>query len=272
VQRYLAQKSDHQPGYIVISSPAGSKSEVSLPDGSKVWLNASSEIRFSRNFDTDLREVSLIGEAYFDVANRENKPFVVLAQGIKVNVLGTAFNVRAYPEDKFIETTVERGLVTVERNGESRQRKVMLRHNQQVRFENIPVEANHELTTGIVRDVTDGVSEDSKPNVYFIQNVETYKFTSWIQNILLFESESLASLSELLERRHGVKIEIRDEKLKDRLFTGVFEKESIDQIFKALQYAGKFHYLMDKDQIIVDSKPIKHSTTSPDTMIVRTIP
>jgi ferric-dicitrate binding protein FerR (iron transport regulator) len=271
LQRYYYAKANADAGYFVINAPAGSRSEVSLPDGSKVWLNASSQIKFSKNFESSIREVALIGEAYFDVAKRENIPFVVNTHDIKINVLGTAFNVRAYPEDQFIETTVERGLVTVERQseGSGRQRKILLKHNQQVRFENTQAADLTENT-----DSTDLLEENNESNIgeskiYLNKSIETAKYTSWIQNILLFESEPMGNLAKILERRHSVSIEILDTNLRNRQFTGIFEKESIEQALSALQYAGKFYFSVDKDKIIIDSKPIQPKPAQTDNANVR---
>jgi transmembrane sensor len=272
LQRYYYEKANENAGFFVINAPAGSRSELSLPDGSKVWLNASSQIKFSKNFENSTREVMLVGEAYFDVATRDNIPFVVNTHDIKINVLGTAFNVRAYPEDRFIETTVERGLVTVERqsDGTGRQRKVLLKHNQQVRFENTQVAVAPADNNDTLEELQGSDSDQSK--IYLNKSIETTKYTSWIQNILLFESEPLGNLAKILERRHSVSIEILDDNLRHRQFTGIFEKESIEQALSALQYAGKFYFVVDKDKIIIDSKIIQTRSAQTNNTNVRTTP
>jgi transmembrane sensor len=272
LQQYFIHKAEVDTGFYTIAAPAGSRSEVTLPDGSKVWLNAGSQIKFSKNFETDKREIQLAGEAYFDVMKKENMPFVVQTHEIKINVLGTAFNVRAYPGEKFVEATVERGLVTVERqvDGTSRGRKVVLKHNQQARFDNVrPIDLPTAEMDSKAEAMVSPELGKTQGKIYVDEKVETAKFTSWIENILVFDSEPLESLTKTLERRHSVSIEILDENLKNRQYTGIFEKENIEQALKALQYAGKFYYSIDKDKIFIDSKTIPSNHKKANKIIVK---
>ena len=83
-----------------VSTQPGSKSKIQLPDGSTVWLNAGSKLTYTKDFGKEIREVTLIGEAFFDVTKMKEKPFIIHTSSINIKVLGTAFNVKAYPEDK----------------------------------------------------------------------------------------------------------------------------------------------------------------------------
>jgi transmembrane sensor len=103
-------------GIAVFKVPLGSKSMVILPDSSKVWLNSGSTLSYSFEKNKSLREVYLEGEGFFDIKKDPKKPFLVKTSGVTVKVLGTAFNVKAYPDEKTIETTVERGVVQVTPN------------------------------------------------------------------------------------------------------------------------------------------------------------
>ncbi|MEP7319184.1 MAG: FecR domain-containing protein, partial [Panacibacter sp.] len=110
----------------------GSRTRTILPDGSNVWLNAGSHISFSENFTGSTREVTLDGEAYFDVVKQPQRPFIVHVSGYDIRVLGTAFNVKSYPDDKTIETTLLRGLVQVTKHGIEKQQPVFLHPNEKL--------------------------------------------------------------------------------------------------------------------------------------------
>ncbi len=97
----------------VVATRKGSKTNLVLPDGTKVWVNADSRLSYGKNFGNQLREVYLEGEAYFDVAEDKRKPFIVHTNNIDVKVLGTAFNVRAYGNEVNTQTTLLRGSVEV---------------------------------------------------------------------------------------------------------------------------------------------------------------
>lgn len=106
--------------YNSISTPRGGQYQVFLPDGTKVWLNASSSLKFPTSFTAKQRSVNLTGEAYFDVAEIRNKPFVVNVDQMKVEALGTHFNVMAYPDEQYISTTLVEGSLKVIKNKECR--------------------------------------------------------------------------------------------------------------------------------------------------------
>jgi transmembrane sensor len=91
-----------------VSTKAGSKSKIQLPDGTQVWLNADSKLEYNENFNVKLREVKLSGEAFFDVVKNKDKPFVIHTSQMDVKVLGTAFNVRSYPDEATTETALLR--------------------------------------------------------------------------------------------------------------------------------------------------------------------
>ncbi|NJK95371.1 MAG: FecR domain-containing protein, partial [Bacteroidales bacterium] len=116
--------------------PRGSRSHIFLPDGTSVWLNAESSLKFSQSFGKNQRDIILSGEAFFDVVRNEKIPFVVKAKNTIVKVLGTSFNIKAYPDENFVETTVVRGKVQVsspEIKNDSLQ-QVTLTANQKVKI------------------------------------------------------------------------------------------------------------------------------------------
>src|SRR4030042_1755133 len=118
-----------------IAAPIGSKSQITLPDGTKVWLNAGSILRYDSPFNQKDRNVRLEGEAFFDVTRKDGKLFIVETQGITVRVLGTAFNVKAYPNEGSIETTLVHGSLIIEQHSEGNEvNETVLEPNQRAIF------------------------------------------------------------------------------------------------------------------------------------------
>ena len=116
----------------IIEAQNGSRSRSVLPDGSTVWLNAGSKLYYENDFTGATREVRLEGEAFFDVVKKTDRPFIVHTSGIDIKVLGTAFNVKSYPEDKTVETTLYRGSVKVFRHEESETGAIHLKPNEKL--------------------------------------------------------------------------------------------------------------------------------------------
>ena len=185
-----------------IAVPNGSKTKLTLQDGTKVWLNAGSKIQY---------------EAYLEVAKDENCPFIVDAGEIKVKVLGTCFNVRAYKDNEEIKVALLRGSVEMETNNGD-----MLRL--------VPKDIAHFNTqtkeTGICHNT--GCSQNC---------------IGWIDNKFIFNGESFEQITKILERTFNVKINIHRESIKKRCFIGDFvNNETIEQIFKVMSSNEKFTY------------------------------
>ena len=200
-----------------IAVPNGSKTKLILQDGTKVWLNAGSKIQYDSDFGKKNRLLKLSGEAYLEVAKDENCPFIVDPGEIKVKVLGTCFNVRAYKDNEEIKVALLRGSVEMETNNGD-----MLRL--------VPKDIAHFNTqtkeTGICH------------NTGYSQNC-----IGWIDNKFIFNGESFEQITKILERTFNVKINIHRESIKKRCFIGDFvNNETIEQIFKVMSSNEKFTY------------------------------
>jgi transmembrane sensor len=234
-----------------ISTKNGSRSKIQLPDGTSVWLNSSSKLTYdNENFGTSIREVSLVGEAYFDVVKNPSKPFVIHTAKMDIKVLGTAFNVKSYPTDKTTETSLIHGSVEVTLN--DRQEKIMLKPSEKLIFNTLQ---NKSEKINTLKDNLK-INEKEKPiielshlTIYPIDN--SIVETAWMENKLVFRNESLEDIALKMERWYGVSIVISNEKLKKELITGSFEKETIYQALKALQFTNKFTYITKNDEIII---------------------
>lgn len=232
-----------------LTAQNGSRTRTILPDGSTVWLNAGSHVTFKENFTGNTREVTLDGEAYFDVVKNPQKPFIVHVGGYDIKVLGTAFNVKSYPPDKTVETTLIRGLVQVTRQGESKESPIFLRPNEKLILDKMQEGNSAEA-------VTPEKNPDKKLVLPFaIETIDSSVTetelieTAWVYNRLQFRGESFADLALKLERWYNVKIVFEDEAVQKLNFNGSFEKETVEQALVALRTATPFRFSI-KDNII----------------------
>jgi transmembrane sensor len=222
-----------------VSTKPGSKSKLVLPDGTVVWLNAGSTLTYGENFGTSSRNTTLVGEAFFDV-KKSTIPFVIHASSVQIKVLGTAFNVKSYPNEKTTETSLVRGSVEItldRRPGE----KFILKPNEKLVVANEPEEPKQ-------------VAERKRdPLVVLSSLTHTIKDeiveTSWVENKLIFQDESLSDLTKKMERWYGVSIAIKNEKIANERFTGTFTTETIEAALEELQMITAFHFTIKSNSI-----------------------
>ena len=226
----------------------GSRTNLSLPDGTKVWLNAGSRIDYPKNFGSTRREVELTGEAFFDVATNAAKPFVIHTRRIDILVLGTSFNVKSYPTDRTTEATLIRGSIQVSiRNRPSD--KIILKPNEKLVVSNddsllkAPEVHHHNLKSEPSLVVI------SKPT--YEEHTGTMIETSWVDNKLIFQEERFTDLARQMERWYGVNIRFDNPQLEELQFTGIFEKETIQQALDALKLTANFNYTIEGAQITI---------------------
>ncbi len=240
------------PVYSVIETPKGSSTIVNLPDGSKIWLNAESKLTYPQNFSATKREVYLEGEAFFNIAKNKNKKFLVNTSGLTIKVYGTSFNVKSYPEDNTVETTLVEGSISIYKNSSDGQseREIKLEPNQQiVLYKNPKVNMPEEIEPVKIEKQT-----LNKPGFVLTKQIDTKKFTSWKDGQLIFKSEPLSKLSVTLERRYDVKIHFEDEEIKQVRFTGTIEDETIEQVMSAIVLASDIDYKMKERDIWISRK------------------
>lgn len=210
----------------VVEVGRGQKSEVCLPDGTKVYLNADSRLCYGREFNGRGRHVELSGEAYFEVAKDASSPFVVTARGVKIKAVGTSFNVQAYPHSSDVTTYLSEGSVLV---------------------------------------CSESHSTLLKPGevaVYTVANLKIHKknaregrfYTGWINDELNFDEKSLPQIIDLLERHYNVKFAIKDDKLSKITFSGTLKNNSLQSTLDALQFTAPIVYKHNEDVIELYSK------------------
>lgn len=222
-----------------ISTRLGSKTRIQLPDGSIVWLNAGSKLIYDKDFGKEERPVTLSGEGFFDVVRDPSKPFIVRTTNIEVRVLGTVFNVKAYPEDKSSETSLIHGSLEVSIKSRPRD-KIILSSNEKLVVENKTLAPK------------DSLSDDKDLPVMSLNQIKhnpldnSVNETQWIDNKLVFDNEPFADIAVKMERWFGVEIEITDSSLAAKRMTGKFERENIEQALEGLSYASTTSFVFER--------------------------
>jgi len=225
----------------------GSRSQVLLPDGSKVWLNAGSKLDYPRQFNGKTRDVQLQGEAYFEVMKDSEKPFYVHTHAFDIKVLGTGFNVRAYPDEDSAVTSLVHGSVEVI-VGKKEKRTLLLHPNEKI---TLPMNAGIDETAKAINNKP-GVSDLSLVKEKMIKVEDTVQSeTAWINNKLAFKKMSLENVALLLEKWFDADIRFKNEEKKALKFSGVYEREDLEYILYTLgEVTGTFRYKIDSTGVI----------------------
>ncbi|MEB0280806.1 MULTISPECIES: FecR domain-containing protein [unclassified Mucilaginibacter] len=218
----------HPVQLTALQAPAHQKKEITLADGSRVWLNSGSELKYPKTFDGKTREVYLSGEAYFDIQHNAAKAFIIHTGKVLTTVLGTAFNIKEDKSKHTVAVTVTRGKVSVA-NGS--QLLGVLTPNQQISFNTLKAEASHAV-------------------------VNANEVVAWQQSDLHFEDVSFADAVTQLQQHFNVKISFSNDKLKDCRFTGTsLNGESLDKILKVICAFNNATYQTKSDRSILITGP-----------------
>lgn len=242
-----------KPDEASVSTRYGSKTDIILPDGTKVWLNAGSKITYDKTFGESIRNVSLTGEAYFDVVHNAEKPFVIHTTAMDIRVLGTEFNVKSYPDEKTTEASLIRGSIEVTLKDKQAE-KVILKPNQKIVVSN-----DQELAPATV-DAPKKALQHSEP-IFSLRHLNYFSLdstiveTSWVQNRLVFEDESFEEIAIRMSRWYGVNFDFGNDSSKKLRFTGNIKNESVVDALKAMQITAdfKFRILSDKHILITQN-------------------
>jgi transmembrane sensor len=234
-----------------ITTNSGSRTTITLPDNTKVWLNAGSHIEYGKGFSGgEYREVNLTGEAFFDVAPDAAHPFIIHTRKVDVRVLGTSFNLKSYPTDKTTEATLIRGSIEVSIHNRPSD-KIILKPNEKLVVNN---------DDSLLLKKTPRRKE-LRPESLIVISKPTYEAhsgaiieTSWVDNKLIFQDEEFGDLAKQMERWYGVSIRFEDPRLQELRFTGTFDQETIRQALDALKLTAQtthFDYTIDDALITI---------------------
>lgn len=191
-----------------VEAPAGSRMNISLGDGTKVWLNHGSKLKYPYRFAGKNRKVFLTGEAYFVVAHNKEMPFIVETNRLEVKATGTEFNVSAYPEDEIVETTLVEGKVILYEKNKNLEIKELF-PNQCLKFN--PEKKESSLESG-----------------------NTEKYIAWKDGLLVFKNDPIADIAKKLAKWYNVDVEITNEKAKGYTCTATFTDETLAQVLELM--------------------------------------
>ncbi|MBN2611568.1 MAG: FecR family protein [Bacteroidales bacterium] len=230
--------------------PYGSKSKINLPDSSVVWMNAGSKLRYSNEFNRKNRDVYLSGEAYFEI-NPAKKPFTINTSRLRIKSLNTRFNVKAYPEEKFAETTVMEGSVEIQSRASGRHKtgKLILKAGQQVALAYKTANETDSVPahTKLFKTAAGIIEPAAKVIVHKIENPE--RISSWKDDRWIITSEELQSLAKKLERKYDVSIVFDNEALKKYVFSGLLKDETLEQVLEAIKLTAPIGFKLEKDTV-----------------------
>lgn len=244
--------------YVLMETPLGSKAFITLPDGTKVWLNAGTKLRYRCDFGVKIREIALEGEAYFVVAKNKQKPFIVKTSDINIKALGTAFNVKAYANEKTIETTLEEGMVQIDAVNPGNlqgniSKSLILKPNQKAVFSRIKEGINKEELCSDKKQTSKIENsqklEEKIKTIEVIPIPDTRLSTSWKDARWVIRHEKLSDLVIMLERRYDVNFTFEDEQIKDYVFNGTLLDESLEQVLEVIRMAAPIDYTISHKKV-----------------------
>ena len=206
---------------LIVAVERGQKANVTLPDGSKAWLNSQSKLTYSTDYNVENRKLQLDGEAYFEVAHNPDKPFIVESNDIEIVALGTAFGVKAYNEDNIISSILMQGKIRVTTpDGAS-----ILMPNDRIIYD----KSTRKRSQSKVANATD--------------------FTGWMHNELRFENESLEEIAKNIQRIYNIEIIFACNNIKNQRYTGTVNNNSLESVLNIITLTSPVSFQINKQQV-----------------------
>lgn len=208
-QKAGSRENNEVLSYNTITTPNGSLYKINLPDGTQVWLNAESALKYPISFVGNTRVVELTGEAYFEVAKNKQQPFIVKAKGSEVRVLGTHFNISAYKNDETIKTTLTEGSVLISKSNLQK----MLRPGQQ----------------SLINDASNNIE---------IKEVDVEEALAWKNGYFIFNNEDIKTVMKTISRWYNIDV-VYEGEIKNEVFIGTVSRfDSIEKLLKTIELTG----------------------------------
>lgn len=217
-----SDKNIHQLSYNTINIPRGGEYQVVLSDGTKVWLNSASSLKYPAVFHGNERKVELSGEAYFEVAKNVSKPFHVVVNGINVQVLGTHFNIMSYGDDKEVKTTLLEGSVRLS----GKTAAILLKPGQQAML-------------------------NEQQTAFNVKTVDVEDVIAWKNGLFAFNNEDIQTIMKRISRWYDVEV-IFPENFRRRNFGGTISRfKDVESVLKSLELTGSIHFKIEGRRITV---------------------
>jgi ferric-dicitrate binding protein FerR (iron transport regulator) len=229
-----------------IVTKRGSKSSIKLPDGTIVRLNTDSRLTYLNFAAGKTREVTLVGEAYFDVAHDSSRPFIIHTGKINIKVLGTSFNVRNYPQDKESETSLIKGKIEV--SLKSRPEDIIILKPT----EKLIIAKEQDELSAATKVKSSNDNKVVLTSITYLRHDSLVAETSWLNDKLVFVNQPLEKIAIELERKYAISITFKEEKVKKYRYTGVFENVSLEKVFQLIKYSKNINYKIDDKNIVIE--------------------
>lgn len=222
--------SEPQAAWHTLSIPAGMRSEIYLPDSTKVYLNSKTSLSYPLIFSKEVREVNLTGEAYFEVAENKSVPFVVNAGSINIEVTGTEFIATNYTHEKTTEIVLIEGGLNL--------------------FQGTFLGESKNITTLKPGEKAVFTNNDNK---LAINRVNTDKYLAWKNGLLVFQDDTMPEVVRRLNRWFNVDIQLQGEEIQNWTYTAIFEDESLEQVLELLKISAPIEYSVKRRELKTDN-------------------
>lgn len=217
---------EHNNSKYLVQTDKGQRANITLPDGTVVWLNSYTQLQYNADYGTTKRIVTLTGEAYFEVAKNKDKPFIVKTEGVDVEALGTTFNIKAYQEDPRIVATLFSGAVRIASN-----------------------------ENNVILSPDENATYDRNSGRLVINQLENSSYAKmWRDNELVFNGETLDEIAVLLNRMYNVQIIFKSERIKKYCFSGVICNNSLDNVIELISLTSPITYETRGDTIVLGNR------------------
>lgn len=208
-----------------VYTPKGGQYHIVLPDGTKVWLNADTKLKYPLTFASDQRQVSLDGEAYFEVSTDLNRPFIVSSKGQTIEVLGTHFNVESYPGEPYVKTTLLEGSVKV-------------------------------LTEKSAKILKPGEQAVLTKDDFFVHQIDVEEVIDWQQGDFIFRHQSLEELMKRISRWYQIDVDFGKDVDEKQTFSGQISRyKNLSEVITSLESTSNLQFIREKSKITIIQKP-----------------
>ncbi len=254
---YFSTRAQTGPAaYHQVIAPKGEKAEVVLSDGTRIWLNSESKLKYPESFTKGKRKVFLDGEAYFDVEKVPNSTFTVNVNDVNITVLGTEFNIKNYRDDDAFEVTVVEGSVMVAENSD----KVSFKPLVLKPFEKASIsKTSHDVRLESTREKSPSgeiaAPEHAPERKVTVRRVDTQAEVSWKDQKLIFDNETLSEMAVEMSRWYNIPVHVIDPELGKERYTGKFiNNENLYQVLSAIELTTPVIYEVKDNEIYIKRK------------------
>lgn len=218
--------------YKTLVMPYGKKGSLHLSDGSTLEVNSGTKISFPEKFADDERLLKIEGEAFFEIAKDKNRPFIIEAGELEIQVLGTSFNLKSYKNDKILELGVKTGSVSISNKSSG----------------------DSTLSNIFYLEPGELISINVLDNTFKKQKVDIDLLTSWTKETLVFNDKNLSEVAIMLQRWYNIPVILENDLLNNCEFMGEYKNESLRNILEALKFSIGIEYLIKDNEVIINGK------------------